>query len=505
MELLKVKLNIGVRPIFSMDMIGKERIDFDLSKAINKRELLKADNSFDILLRFLKFINKEEAFYNKISDIYDNMITMDDTTLSVELGEIVDLYTDEDIENFLTKENYISPDILMDVFDNNIIVNKEGSREQTFTKTDYRDLVKLVIKMKSIILLLARYIYIYEINVNTSDNMKVYRVISSIKAISGLPAYKKMLEYVDKNIGGDDSITELDISRVLSKNITRDKFSSFISLSILMYLGITATPDNDTTQHIIVNNMFRLCKNKTAPNRNVMVNDPNISTDEDDSNSSVTDTYMSLSEIPIGYVEELLYAFSNREKIMNQLTITVDLKHLEAIDHLRDTMLDRPLDKAQMALLCWLYFDIIESKYMIYFTKDIIYELRVLAYAILMTHGLVSLANVIMSTMYEDGLYMIKAGQQQASEDLEEKLDELYSITINKKSKNRKYGLSVLDETDALEDSSLKELLYRPVIRRLSTVRWLGYHLPKDSNIFTITNAREEIIKLVSLVCEKKI
>lgn len=499
---LKAVFNIGVRPILTVSMVGRESIDFDLSKAINKRELSRADNSLDILLRYLEYSKNEEKYFNLLDELHTIMIDLaDPKQLAVELQPILDLVDDVTLEKFLVHSNYKSPSFLMDIFDDNIIVNKEGTREQTFTKEDYRDLVKMTIKIKAIIPIIVRYVYIHEVNINDSSSMRVYRVFNSLKDIECMPAYRKMIQYVDKNIGGDDSITELDISRVLTKSITRDKFSSFISLSILVYLGIAATPDNDGEQHSIVSNMFRLCKNKTAPNSSIMVNDPTISTDEDDSNSSVTDTYLSISRIPLGYAEEIVFQLDTMDKILQQIRMPFDKALLDVGNNVKANLLDRRLDTSQEAIMCWLYFDIIEAEYMKYLTKEIKFNLRVVAYALLKTLELDNLASLILSTPYEEGLYQVKSSTTPVPEELEAEFESLYSITINKRAREKRYGLSVLGGEDD-SDMDLKELLYRPVIRRVSTVRWLGYHLPKDSNIYTINNAREEIIKLVSAVCK---
>lgn len=503
--LISFELTIGVRPLVIMRCLGNQDMVYDMSKAINKGELSKADNSFDILSRLLSFANIEISYYNALDDLYDEMITMDDVTLAKSLVGIADMVSIETIEKFLDSENYKAPNYLSDVFDVNMERNNEGSREQTFIKKDYRDLVVLTLKIKMIVLILARYIYIHNINVNASDSIKVYRLINGIKSISSLPAYEKISSFIAKNIGGDDYVTDLDISRIINKNITKIKFNDFIATSIMMFLGLVGSSDNDTPTTSMVSDLSRLCKNKNSISKNVMVNNPEISVDEDDGNGAVTDTYLSVSEIPIGYVEEIphFYRIHNKakdmSKILKQNKLPIDKKYLDEILPFRDLLKTKKLDRVQKSIICWLGFDVIESDYLKYFEPDIQVNFRMVSYAILKTAGINNIANILVSTIYEDGLYVSKPNTQKADPELEKALDDIYKLTISKKARSKTYGLSILDTIPEAEDGNLKELIIKPVIKRLSNIRWIAYHLPSDSSIITINNAREEVIKTMLL------
>lgn len=508
-----IKLTMGTRSLLSISLVGNNDIIFDMSKAINKRELSKADNSFNVLVRILEYAKVTDQYYSLISELHDNIISMSDIEISGSLAKILTLLPVKKIEEFLDHEKYVSPANLMDVFNNDIIRNKEGSREQTFTKQDYRELVIMTILLKMIVPILARYIYIYDIDMSANGSIKVYRLVDRLKTIKELPAYDKLAAFVTKNIGGDDTITELDISRILNKNITRTKFDQFIITSIIMFLGITGTPDTDTIQHSMVSEMSRLCKNKTALSKNVMLNNTNISSDEDDSTAATTDTYLSVSEIPIGYVEELLRSFdeikptlmnkyrgiSGIDNIKRQISLPVDDKYIDEALTIKDTLISRKLDRVQRTIICWLFFSTIESQYIPYFPKEIMLNFRVLAYAILKTNGIDNIANMMLSTIYEDGIFISKVSIQKAPDELEDALSNMYKLVVNKKTKSKTFGLFGLDGSQEIDDSSLKELLIRPVAKRVSSVRWLSHLVKGDDGIFVINNAREELIKIMLL------
>ena len=508
-----IKLVMGTRSLLTLSLVGNADIVFDMSKAINKGELSKADNSFNVLVRILEYAKVSAEYHILMGELHDNIISMSDIDISNALSKIIGLLPIEKIEEFLSMENYKSPINLMEVFNEDIIRNKEGSREQTFTRQDYRDLVKMSILLKMIVPILSRYIYIYDIDMSSSGSIKVYRLVDRIDAIRTLPAYEKMAAFVSKNIGGDDSITELDVSRILNKNITRTKFDQFIITSIIMFLGVVGTPDADTVQHSMVSDMSRLCKNKTALSKNVMLNNTNISSDEDDSNAATTDTYTSVSEIPIGYVEEYIYSYgpipaspwnnytaiSSLDNIRSQISIPIDDKYIQEALAIKDTLINRKLDRSQRAIICWLGFSVIESKYLSYLEKEITVNFRILTYAMLKTHGINSIANIMLSTIYDDGIFISKVNTQKASDELEEVLTNMYKkLSVNKKSKTRGLGLFGLDSIES-EDNSFKELIVRPVAKRFSSVRWLSHLISGDDGIFVITNAREEIIKTLAL------
>lgn len=267
----------------------------------------------------------------------------------------------------------------------------------------------------------------------------------------------------------------------------------------MMFLGLVTTSDIDTDKTSMVSDMSRLCKNKNSINKNMMVNNPEISVDEDDGNSAVTDAYQSVSEIPIGGVEEISYFYRSMDVILKQNKLPVDVKYIDEVMPYLDIIKNKKLDKAQKAIICWLGFKSFESEYMTYYDASTRTAYRIISYAILKTAGIDVIANILLSSIYEDGLYVSKPNTQKASPELEQAFDNAYKLTINKKARNRPYGLSILDTSAELEDTSLKELFIRPVIKRLSNIRWIAYHLPSDSNIITITNAREEIIKTMIL------
>lgn len=498
--MFRISIETGLKQLLMMTYRSSS-VAVEITKLINKRELSKADNSFDILIRFLEYTGKFDSYFNQIAAIHDDIITMTDAEITEELNTMLEIFDNDQIESFLTKEDYQSPSNLIDVFSNDIILNREGSREQTYTKKDYRDLVLLSIKFKALSMILARYVAIHDLNINGAESVKLYRIVNNLTNINTLPAYKKLIEYINKNIAGDESITQDDIARILNKNITNTQFASYITLSVIIYISIAATSDADTPVRNMVNEVFRLCRNKTASTKTIIVNDPGISIDDEGGSSSVTDTYLSLTEIPIGYVEEILVCFSSIELILAQLRINVDTKYITELEPIKSVLIDKPFDPAQTAILAWLFFDMIESEYLKYFSREMELNFRIVAYAILKTHNLNELANVIVGTTYESGGYLSKSAINTATPELEEKLDSMYSLSINKKSRNRRYGLSILEDSDTvLEDSNLKELFLKPVIRRLSTTKWLCYNLPKDSNVVTVTNIRAELIQMIAIV-----
>lgn len=497
-KIINFELTIGAKPLLIMRCMGMQDMVYDMSKAMNRGELSKADNSFDVLARLLSFTGLELQYYNILDELYDEMITMDDTTLGKSLVGIVEMFPTEKIEKFLDSEDYKSPKYLRDEFDEKMVINKEGCRDRTYTKKDYRDLVVLTIKIKTIILILARYIYIHNININASDSIKIYRLINSIKDISSLPAYDKINNFIAKNIGGDDYVTELDISRILNKGITKTKFNNFIATSIMMFLGLVGSPDIDTPETSMVSDMSRLCKNKNSLNKNIMINNLEISVDEDDGNGAVTDTSLSVSEIPVSGLEEIPYFYRNREIILRQNKLPIDMKYLDEIEHIRPLLTTKKLDKVQKAILCWLFSGMMEAKYIRFFNKEIRTELRMIAYAILKTAGIDVTANIMLATIFDAGLYVSKENTQKADPDLEKKVDDLFNLGISRKTKNSSYGLSIIDSVES-ETTVLKELFIRPVVKRLANIKWISYHQKGDENLIRINNAREEVLKIFLL------
>lgn len=144
---LKIRIESGIKQVLMMTYQSSS-IAVEITKLINKRELSNADKSFDILIRYLEYTGKFDVYYNMIVMIYEDIIVMSDTDITNDLNEVLNLFDNDSIEKFLDKENYQSPSNLIDEFHDDIIKNREGSREQTYTKRDYRDLVVTALKFK---------------------------------------------------------------------------------------------------------------------------------------------------------------------------------------------------------------------------------------------------------------------------------------------------------------------------------------------------------------------
>lgn len=505
--MLQIEVSSGLKQILifrKVNSLEQSALAVEIGKLINRRELSKTENaskSFDILIRYLKYIGQEDVYFDMLVDTHDDMITMADEDIIADCNHILELFTSDTINEFLHSENYTSPGNLVDEFNNDVITNKEGTREQTYTKADYRDLVILTIKLKALSLIIARYVAIHGINVNGSNGIRLYRIVKALPSISNAPAFNKLLEFIGKNIAGDESISPDDIGRILSKNITNSMFISFITLNILIYLAVADTPDTDTITRNLVNEGFRLCRNKTAITKNYIINDPGISIDDEGGSSSVTDTYLSTSKVPIGYIDAIQVCFSSIELILQQLLIPVNTKYIDIALHTKTILLDKALDPVQTAIISWLFADVFESEYMEDFDRDTIANLRIISYAILKTHGIDEIADMMLGTIYESGNFLNKQNANlQTIDELEVELTSMFSLSINKKAKSRTFGLSILDDSDDVDEDNIKESFIRPVVRRLSTTKWISYIRPKEDSAMVISNARKQVAELMTLV-----
>ena len=137
------------------------------------------------------------------------------------LNDLLSLFNDDDILNFLKFEDYKTPN-LPEEFDNNKLINKEVTREQSYTKGDYLLLVKLIMKLKAVIPIISRYISIMNIDTNDSSALIIYHIISKLKMVAEDEAFIKLVEFIDKNINRVAGIDESTISRVVNKNITKE-------------------------------------------------------------------------------------------------------------------------------------------------------------------------------------------------------------------------------------------------------------------------------------------
>ena len=115
---LNIYIKDGIRPLLIIQKIGQDPLGIDLSKSLNKKELGKSLKSFDIFCRFLKYKKIEDEYYNKFLDIYNGIIMLKKDDMVENLNDLLSLFNDDDILNFLKFEDYKTPN-LPEEFDNN--------------------------------------------------------------------------------------------------------------------------------------------------------------------------------------------------------------------------------------------------------------------------------------------------------------------------------------------------------------------------------------------------
>ena len=81
--MLRISIEAGLKQVLMMKY-RTSSVAVEITKLINKRELSKADNSFDILIRFLEYTGKFDSYFNQIAIIHDDIITMTDIEITEE-------------------------------------------------------------------------------------------------------------------------------------------------------------------------------------------------------------------------------------------------------------------------------------------------------------------------------------------------------------------------------------------------------------------------------------
>ena len=155
---------------------GDEELEFPINKLINRR--LKSGFDPDMFKLLNVYVDyKGDGFKKELIDnyftIYEEILQSDGTdTEDFKLSsKILNMFDFEEVKKVIRPYVKI-PSTLADEWNEDIEVNKEGTRVQTYLKSDYLDLVTLLVIFKSIIPIIGLYTSVHEQSI--PENFRTY-------------------------------------------------------------------------------------------------------------------------------------------------------------------------------------------------------------------------------------------------------------------------------------------------------------------------------------------
>lgn len=432
-----------------------ESIEFQIESLINRRLRIDLDPKyiFTVLNAYVDFKGKEfkKELFERIKQaneiIMENILQPTLDPLPLEITHIIlDLFDIDDVYNFITQSKIIkAPNVLADEFDEKIIINDEGSREQTYLKTDYLELVALLTILKATLGPIGQFAA-----VKASLIPDAYKEFILLNFYSTHPIYqsrpfRKLLDYINKLVDISLLNEEESSIRVIEKIISRSDLPEFVLGSVLFQRFLIHSEIKDTMENNdknLINILYNFVKSK------IKLKDMSNSTirlkkqtfiDSDNESESVLESYRVPTDITVGYNQEFLFVYNNIE----HLIYGKNIQNRQLVYDIR-SMLDNsglgeiPLINIKLAAI--ILKNVIDVRAIDYINIEGVKNGIAVSAVWLIENGFPYLAKIITSFKVKEDIHRLNVSvRSKLNKDLKERLDELFLQRGLKSSGNVSY------------------------------------------------------------------
>jgi hypothetical protein len=349
---------------------------------------------------------REDVFnhYLEIIRILDEYWQIDILTskLKEQCVSLLNLFNVDDLIHWVKNNpEIVVPDNISKEFDERIIRDNLGSRDQTYIKKDYQELVAVAIITKLMIPVWGEYI-----DRRGSEFGTKFKEFYSFKLISNADfikseGFKKLTRYVyiavknqiePKSLRKNSNPKSLTAPKILSGISTDDLPMWTLSNVVVRRLPVANLLGTSSHTNLITNisgfTNQKLNNNTTLQNRLTDKEVRETSGDEDDK-ISVLENYKISVEHPPGTIIEFNSYTSEEylDDIIHKLLINYDKTLIKTAFKTSKAMLPHPIGKPQIMLIKWIMKPVINPRAIDYLKKTTIVNLAAITQVVLWELG----------------------------------------------------------------------------------------------------------------------
>ncbi len=474
----------GEQLVFSISVFGRKQFQaYDVFEYINKYwESLPMEQQ-DQLFQLYKDI--QYAFQDVLQrgDLFDQI-----TNLVKQLMTYHDL---ENIRSWMTfKSDIHVPDIIENEYTHSI--DNNTSREKTYTRSDYVQLVALSICLKAMIPVWGE--YVLNIRHDTGTKFKEYFAFQIINETSIIhsTAMDKLRVYIEHIVGDDKN----DPNNTLDGICSEDFGFWLLSLVCIRRLCLGDVKGVDPQTHLI-KFIYKFIIQKIRNTDNDMENAVKEKKLDDKGQSSenkisTLEWYKIKTNIAPGEIVELENSLKDIRQIAYRLSSNLNPELLERSIATAQVLMSKRLLDPQMTLLRWVFKPVISPKGLMYLPKKMIVDALGVLEAVLWTRGYKYLS--ILATSYPvilDSDMMISPvdSKTRVPKELSDELDRLYPYS--RVTNNRRTGMK---ETNLAAES------INTMSDNLTMFSWRSSaHEEMLQDVFSNVNRRFPIVPMIKI------
>jgi hypothetical protein len=278
--------------------------------------------------------------------------------------------------------------------------DQQGSREQTYIRSDYTKLIAMVIILKSMIPIWGEYMLQgKDMSGNDYKEYYAFHLISGAQIMQTEPMHKLML-YVECTLSGKS-----DFSQNILKGISSEDYPIWMLAKLIIQRLTVGDIRGLDPKANIVTYIFKFISQGISGESGNSENSikPKSISDYDGEiadKASTLERYKIKHDVSIGEIVELAYSIRNLHEVARKLEPQIDLNLVDQSVYTVQKLQNYELKMPQLNLLRWVFKPVVSSKGMLYLDKNIIVNCLGVLEAVLWYRGFKYLS--VLSTSYVD-------------------------------------------------------------------------------------------------------
>lgn len=327
-------------PVIIIYRKDQEDLTFDISSVITKKSQSDLGNpkQFELLNRYLDYKGEEfkDELYKHYYDVYEMLgdfylgkdLNSGVTPPYQDFAKIFKMFDIEDIYHFLKNVFKLNvPGNLPDVFDNSIIQDRKGTREQTFIKDEYIYLAALIVLIKATFPIVTRYAEMVssEFKNNNPKQAHLFKIYTTFDHINHSVPMEKLYSFTEKLVNTEDLTEEEIQKRVIELVIPSKEMIPFrLGQLVLHKLPLlTVVDDNRDINIVKAIYTFIITKLKSQYGSSDSIKQKTVRKETGDQdgggNESHMEAYKIVGDLRVGEQVKLREFFSTTDHILHSM------------------------------------------------------------------------------------------------------------------------------------------------------------------------------------------